>query len=226
MRSIGSRPRGRAASGDVKGEFIVNPQSMPALPTRALRTRALRRVALAAGAATVLAAAGGGVAVGATASGARPAAAASVAECATSQLRVWYGEPAGAAAGSSYFELEFSNVGTTDCVLDGFPGVSGVTAAGAQLGTSATWNHVIEPSSVVLGPGGTAHVVLQVADVYNYPTSTCEPTEAYGLRVYPPNQTASVVVPFAFEACAKTGPTYLSVDPLNAGVGIPLYTNS
>ena len=193
----------------------MNPQSIPAL----------RRVALAAGVATALAAAGGGVAAGTTVSDSLHAAA-SVATCATSQLRVWYGEPAGAAAGSTYFELEFSNVGTTDCVLDGFPGVSGVTAAGAQLGTSATWNHVIEPSSVILGPGGTAHVVLQVVDVYNYPTSTCEPTEAYGLRVYPPNQTASVVLPFAFEACSKTGPTYLGVDPVNAGVGIPLYTNS
>lgn len=193
----------------------MNPQSIPAL----------RRVALAAGVATALAAAGGGVAAGTTVSDSLHAAA-SVATCATSQLRVWYGEPAGAAAGSTYFELEFSNVGTTDCVLDGFPGVSGVTAAGAQLGTSATWNHVIEPSSVILGPGATAHVVLQVVDVYNYPTSTCEPTEAYGLRVYPPNQTASVVLPFAFEACSKTGPTYLGVDPVNAGVGIPLYTNS
>ena len=193
----------------------MNPQSIPAL----------RRVALAAGVATALAAAGGGVAAGTTVSDSLHAAA-GVATCATSQLRVWYGEPAGAAAGSTYFELEFSNVGTTDCVLDGFPGVSGVTAAGAQLGTSATWNHVIEPSSVILGPGATAHVVLQVVDVYNYPTSTCEPTEAYGLRVYPPNQTASVVLPFAFEACSKTGPTYLGVDPVNAGVGIPLYTNS
>ena len=34
------------------------------------------------------------------------------------------------------------------------------------------------------------------------------------------------VVPYAFEACAKGGPTYLHVDPVNAGVGIPLYSNN
>ena len=203
-------------SGGVEGEFTLNRQSIPVL----------RRVGIAAGVAG-LAAIGGGVAAAATSSGAQQSAAASVAACATSQLRVWYGEPGGAAAGSSYIPLEFSNTGTTACALDGFPGVSGVTDSGAQLGTSASWNHVIEPTSVVLAAnGGTAHVVLQIADAYNYPSATCEPTQAEGLRVYPPNQTASVVVPYVFEACAKAGPVYLSVDPVNAGVGIPLYSNS
>ena len=194
----------------------MNLQSIPAL----------RRVGLAA-AVAVTAALGAGVAAGATVPAAQAAAksAATVATCATSQLRVWYGEPAGAAAGSSYIPLEFTNIGTADCALDGFPGISGVTAGGAELGTSATWNHVIQPGLVVLEPGDTSHVILQVTDVYNYPTSTCAPTEAYGLRVYPPNQTASVVLPFAFEACSKSGPTYLSVDPVNAGVGIPLDSN-
>jgi hypothetical protein len=201
----------------VEGEFTMNLQSISAL----------RRVGLAA-AVAVTAALGAGVAAGATAPTAQAAAksAATVATCATAQLRVWYGEPAGAAAGSTYFELQFSNIGTTTCALDGFPGVSGVTVSGTQLGTSATWNHVISPTNVVLAPGATSHVVLRVTDVANYPGGTCDATEAYGLRVYPPNQTASVIVPFAFEACAKAGPTYLSVDPVNAGVGIPLYSNT
>ncbi|HEY3871252.1 MAG TPA: DUF4232 domain-containing protein [Actinocrinis sp.] len=149
-----------------------------------------------------------------------------VAACATSQLRVWYGAPDGVAAGSSYLPLEFSNTGTGDCVLDGYPGVSAVAADGTQLGSSATWNPVITPSAVVLAPGDTAHIVLQVATVANYPTDVCEPTEAYGLRVYPPNQTASVVLPFAIGACTESGPTFLSVDAVNAGVGIPFYSNN
>lgn len=191
----------------------MNRQSVPAL----------RRVGLAAGV-VVAAAIGGGVAMGATVSGTQSAP--QIATCATSQLSVWYGLPAGAAAGSTYIPLEFSNTGTTECALDGYPGVSGVTASGTQLGTPATRNAVIPPRNVTLAPGATAHVVLQIVDVYNYPPTTCQPTEAYGLRVYPPNQTASVVVPYAFEACAKSGPTYLSVDVVNAGVGIPLYTSS
>jgi Protein of unknown function (DUF4232) len=184
----------------------------------------LRRVGVAAGV-TAAAALGGGVAMGATASSTTQPAA-TVAACTTAQLSIWWGEPGGAAAGSSYFPLEFSNIGTTSCSLDGYPGVSGVSADGDQLGSAATWNPEVTPSSVVLAPGGTAHVIVQIADVYNYPTTTCEPTAAYGLRVYPPNQKASVEVPYSFEACTKTGANYLGVDAVNAGVGIPLYTNS
>lgn len=151
---------------------------------------------------------------------------AQIAGCATSQLTVWYGGPSGAAAGSSYIPLEFSNISTTSCALYGFPGVSGIAANGTQLGSPARWNHVIAPRTVVLTPGSTAHVVLQIVNVGNYPSNICGPAQAYGLRVYPPNQRASVEVPFTFEACSKSGPTYLSVDPVNAGVGIPRYTSS
>lgn len=187
---------------------------------------ALRRVGIAAGVAA-LAAAGGGVAAGATVSDTAAAKApAAVAACATSQLQLWYGQPASGTAGSVYFPLEFSNTGSTSCVLDGYPGVSGVGDGGVQLGSSATWNPVITPSAVTLAPGGTAHVILRVTDVGNYPASTCEPTQAIGLRIYPPNQTASVVVSYSFEACAKAGDNYLAVDAVNSGVGIPFYTSS
>jgi Protein of unknown function (DUF4232) len=184
----------------------------------------LRRVGLAAGVVTA-AALGGGVAMGASAAAAtHPAATA--AACTTSQLRIWYAQPNGAAAGSSYFPLEFTNTGTTSCSLDGYPGVSGVNGDGDQLGSPANWDAVIAPTDVVLAPGGTAHVILQVTDVANYPSTICGPTAAIGLRVYPPNQTASVVLPYSFEACSKTGANYLGVDAVNAGVGIPFVTNS
>jgi hypothetical protein len=198
----------------VKGEFTVNRRAIPAL-------RVLGLVAGVAGAAAL----GAGVAAGAaaTASAGQPA---TVAACATSQIRVWYGQPSGATAGSFYIPLEFSDIGTTDCTLYGFPGVSGVALDGAQLGTPARWNHVIAPRTVVLAPGATSHDLLQIVDVANYSTGACEPVKAYGLRVYPPNQKASVVLPFAFEACAKSGPVYLGADPVNAGTGIPLYTDS
>ena len=186
---------------------------------------ALRRVGVAAGV-TAAAALGGGVAMGATASGGTAQPAATVAACATSPLQIWFAQPGGAAAGSSYVPLEFSNIGTTSCSLDGYPGVSGVNADGAQLGSAANWNPEVTPTNVVLAPGATAHVILQVVDVANYPSTVCEPTAATGLRVYPPNQKASVVLQYSFEACAKTGSNYLGVDAVNAGVGIPLYTNS
>lgn len=166
---------------------------------------------------------GGGVAAGAATVSA-PHTGAQVAACATSQLRVWYGEPSGVAGGSFHIPLEFSDIGATSCALYGFPGVSGIKADGAQLGSPASWSHVIPPRTVVLAPGGTAHVILQVANVSNYSAGVCGPTQAFGLRVYPPNQKASIELPFAFEACTKSGPNYLTVDTVNAGVGIPRYT--
>lgn len=177
-------------------------------------------------AAAAAAALGSGVATGTTSAAFASQTTAGVAACATSQLRVWYGEPPGAAAGSVYLPVEFSNVSGTTCALSGFPGVSGVTINGGQLGSPARWNHVIQPRTVVLAPGATAHVILQIVNTANYPASVCGPTKAYGLRVYPPNQRASVVLPLAFEACAKAGPIYLGVDPVNAGVGIPLNTGT
>ena len=165
---------------------------------------------------------GAGVVTASAASGA----AAQPPACQSSQIRVWMGIPGGAAAGSSYFELEFSDVGTTACNLYGFPGVSAVTAPGATLGSPAGWVQSSPSEYVDLTPGETAHTLLQVADVANYPAATCEPTAAFGLRVIPPNQTSSVVIPFAFEACSAAGPVYLHVnEPITAGTGIPQYSN-
>jgi hypothetical protein len=41
---------------------------------------------------------------------------------------------------------------------------------------------------------------------------------AAGLRVYPPGQTASELVPYPFEACARSGPVYLHVEAVQAGL--------
>jgi hypothetical protein len=37
---------------------------------------------------------------------------------------------------------------------------------------------------------------------------------AAGLRVYPPDQTKAKIVPFPFLACLRSGPTYLSIAPV------------
>lgn len=160
-----------------------------------------------------------------SASAAGGAVAPRVASCATSQLTVWMGVPGDAAAGSFYYELQFSNTGTTTCQLYGFPGVSALNGSGAQLGSPAGWGNAVPPATVVLTPGATSHVVLRVTDVYNYPPSTCQPAAATALRIYPPNQTAAVQLPFSFEACSKAGPVYLNVGPVTVGTGIPGYSN-
>lgn len=160
-----------------------------------------------------------------SASAASGTAAASLANCATSQLRVWMGEPSEGAAGTFYTEMEISNIGTGTCQLYGFPGVSALNGNGTQLGSPAGWDHSVTPRTVVLTPGATSHFLFSVTDVYNYSPSVCQPTAAAVLRVYPPNQRTAALLPFSSESCAKAGTVYMHVRPVTAGVGIPGYSN-
>ena len=142
--------------------------------------------------------------------------------CATSDLAVWLGlGQGGAAAGSTYYPLEFSNVSHHRCRLFGFPGVSARNSR--QLGDAATRDGSRPAQSVTLSPGATAHTVLQIVDVFNFPLHRCKPATARDLRVYPPNQRSPTEVPFSFKACSRKGETFLSVQPIRAGVGVPGY---
>jgi hypothetical protein len=147
-----------------------------------------------------------------------------IAGCASAQLTVWLGIPGEHPPGSTYYEMQISNIGTTTCSLYGFPGVSAVTAGGAQLGSPASWDHGFTPSTVVLSPHVTSRVVLQIVDVFNFGGS-CTSVSAARLGVYPPNQTVSDDVWFTFQACSNTGPIYLTVRPVQASAGIPGYPN-
>ena len=131
--------------------------------------------------------------------------------CATRNLVVWLDTNGDAAAGSVHYELELTNLSSRSCVLRGYPGVSAVDLAGRRLGTPAARNRATVARTVPLAPGHTASASLQIADTGVFPSEACRPTPAAGLRVYPPNQTASKVVPYPFSACARPGPTYLQV---------------
>lgn len=140
--------------------------------------------------------------------------------CATTGLEVWLGlGEGGAAAGSTYHPLEFTNTSSHSCTLFGFPGVSAV--AGGQLGSPAERNRARPTYHVTLLPGATAHTVLQIVDIGNFPSEKCKPTDATILRVYPPGQFTAAEIPFSFRACSAKGPTFLSVEPVQPGVGIP-----
>jgi hypothetical protein len=140
--------------------------------------------------------------------------------CATSGLEVWLGVgEGGAAAGSTYYPLEFTNISNRRCRLFGFPGVSAV--AGSQLGSAAQRNRAHPTQPVTLLPGASAHTVLQITDVGNFSPSRCKPADSSGLRIYPPGQIAAAEIPFSFRACTAKGPTFLSVEPIQPGIGIP-----
>jgi Domain of unknown function (DUF4232) len=150
-------------------------------------------------------------AVGAFTGGSAAHAASGTPSCAMGALVAWLDTNGDSAAGSTYFKLKLTNLSGRRCALRGYPGVSAVDLAGRQLGSAAGRNAHTRPSTVGLAPGRTAAAVLQIAHAGVYPTAECRPVTAAGLRVYPPNQRGSKVVPLPFRACSRVGPVYLHV---------------
>jgi Protein of unknown function (DUF4232) len=163
------------------------------------------------------------VALAASAATSATSSTAAVRRCYQSELRAWLGVPGNGAAGSASYELELSNVSGQWCALYGYPGVSALTA-GIQDGSAAARNTSRTPRLVTLAPGSTAHVILQITDVSNYPPSTCTPITADVLRVYAPGDFAALTIPYLFTACSQAGPVYLHVSTTLAGTGIPGYS--
>jgi hypothetical protein len=140
------------------------------------------------------------------------ATAAATHRCATSGLDIWFNNAAGgAAAGSTYYKLELTNLSGHACTLLGYPGVSAVNLSGHQVGKAGSRETSQTPHVVTLAAGATATAVLRIVDAGNFPATICHETTAAGLRVYPPGQTASRLVAFPFQACSDTGPGILSV---------------
>jgi Protein of unknown function (DUF4232) len=195
-------------------------------------TRAARRglAAAAITCAAVLVPTAALAASGSRAAAARPVtadqpAAAVAPRCATGALTVWLAIPGDGTAGSTYFQLELSNTSGGACTLYGFPGVSAIGRNGRQLGRAANRDYADPVHLVTLRRGATAHVLLQITDVANFPPASCDPANAVALRVYPPNDRRSVQVPFSFRACGKTGPVYLHVRTTVGGTGIPGFSH-
>ena len=162
----------------------------------------------------------GGGTSGGTGAQASSSTSTSTSRCKTSSLEVWLGiGPGGAAAGSTYMPIEFTNTGGASCTLNGYPGVSAWSTG--QLGSPASRNSQVASKTITLASGATAHAVLQITDVGNYPPATCAPATATTLRVYPPGSFTSEDIPFRLRACSKAGPTYLSVTAVAPGVGVP-----
>jgi Protein of unknown function (DUF4232) len=147
--------------------------------------------------------------------------------CSTADLKVTVlTSSGGAAAGSIYYPLNFTNVSSTSCVLDGYPGTSFVTSpSGSPIGDPASENPAVAPAPVTLAPGAAAHATLQVVDAQNYDATACVPVTAHWLRVYPPGQTVAAEVSFTTTVCSarisSSLGSPLSVDAVKAGQGQP-----
>jgi hypothetical protein len=141
---------------------------------------------------------------------------ASLAACRAAGLAVNLDTSGNGAAGSVYYTLKFTNTSGGQCTVGGYPGISAINGSGAQLGSPASRNATTSATTVTLAPGQTATATLQIVNAGNFSASTCGPTSATGLRIYAPNQTTPSQVAFSFQACSKSGPTYLTIGPLVA----------
>ena len=163
-----------------------------------------------------------GTASPATSPTAAPTQAGAAPACATSALKVTVPKSQGnAAAGSSYYPIQFANVSGASCTLYGYPGVSFVTAPGSrQIGPAATRNPAVARQLVTESPGQTAHAELQVINAENYPPADCGLVTAHWLKIYPPNQTGPAYVSFTAQACSKPK-QILSVQAVQPGPAGP-----
>jgi hypothetical protein len=135
--------------------------------------------------------------------------AAGVQECPTGVLRASIGGQ-NAGVGNIYTTLVLRNAGRAACLVQGYPGVSLVDRRGRQIGRAAT-RVAAQAKPIVLQPGRTASTVIHTLNPGVGTTNCLAPSAA--LRVYPPDQRASLLVRTRLSECLGV----LQVRPLAAG---------
>jgi len=145
--------------------------------------------------------------------------AAGAAECPTSALQVSTGVQQGA-AGTTFYNVDFTNASGSTCFLQGYPGVSLVSAgsnAGSQIGADAKRDPTVAASQILVAAGQTAHAVLAIVDAGNFPPSRCNLVTAHWLKVFPPDQTEAAYVRFTTQTCASTSLPTMRITAISAG---------
>lgn len=167
----------------------------------------------------VLAVSAGTLTWAATSALAAPASPASpgavIPRCQPDQLEVWVSpDSAQGTAGTTFFNLDFTNTSNSECHLYAWPGVSATDANGNQLGVAATRNADVPAQYINIPAGGTAHSNLGHVDVQVTPA--CKPVTAMYLKVFPPGDTGSRNAFFPLSACTDQTP-YLTIGRVQAG---------
>jgi hypothetical protein len=132
--------------------------------------------------------------------------------CRTANLSVTLGQPSGA-AGSVGYDISFRNDGSAPCSLSGFPGVSFLDASGRQIGAPVPRNTVTY-STVDIAPGATAHALLVVGNPDMVSNPSCPASVPRWIRVFPPNETASVRLDAGTMRICATDSSRNYIDPV------------
>src|SRR5262249_59984718 len=103
--------------------------------------------------------------------------------------------------------------------LCGSRGVSVTTGTpAAQIGKSAGENPAPPRKLVPPRPQAPANAVLGIVNALNFSKSRCDPQPTHYLKVSPPNQTRSALIPYKTQMCAKPI-DILTVDVVKPGAG-------
>lgn len=137
--------------------------------------------------------------------------AAAAGPCSSSGLVIWLDTNSNGAAGSLFFNLNFTNLSGHTCTLRGYPGVSAIDLSGHRIGSAASKDNGFATRTVTLRNGQMATSELRIVENGDFPPSVCGPVTAAGLRVFAPNSTQSKTIPFPFGACSKPGSSVLTV---------------
>ncbi|MDF2575773.1 MAG: hypothetical protein K0S05_2685 [Agromyces sp.] len=137
-------------------------------------------------------------------------------QCADDALRVSI-SAADSGAGSSYYELSFTNTGDSACELRGAPGVSVVDASGTQLGEAADRIDDDAPPTLTVEPGASVTATLQATNIEpdGGPLDDCPVVYGTGYLVYPPHSFTAVLVETSdpVPAC-ESSTVFLHVGPV------------
>jgi hypothetical protein len=145
----------------------------------------------------------------------QPSTEAGTALCRAADLAATTDSTGGGGAGSVYMQLILTNSGAEPCLLKGFAGVSLTAEAnGEPIGAPAVRGESTPVTDVLLAPGQAGTATLRYTQAGNH--TDCARTQAAGLRVYPPEDTASLFLAQPREACSNTGISLLTISAFQA----------
>jgi hypothetical protein len=138
--------------------------------------------------------------------------------CHSSDLSLKIGT-GGAGAGTYHTNLVLTDKSTHSCTLYGYPGVSWVAGDNGTQVNDPFERESGTKKTITLKPGGVAHVVLVTHSALAYPTEKCKPVQVRGLRIYPPDETASIFLSRPTTECSAKGVNLGQVEPAASGPG-------
>ncbi|MCQ1948203.1 DUF4232 domain-containing protein [Arthrobacter sp. zg-Y1116] len=123
--------------------------------------------------------------------------------------------PGGAGADGISRVLVLTNISADGtCTVAGYPGVSYLDAAGQQVGAPAARSEGAAAVPVTLAPGQAAAAELRETVAQKY--GNCQVQETASLLVYPPEDTASLTVPYPSTGCTNADIELMQVGILQA----------